>query len=325
MSSPDDYYDGLRKQYDELQELILEVSELQFLSMSPQDRAWLERFMSKLGAMEEKIQVEAQTLRAMEEESDVEAQPPKEALTQPVAVSQGRHRYNSEPRQRVKSAEFSSASRVDDDSPCGGSMAIQSRVRGTRNGGKAVSKSQHPPPQKTKSQASGDRHTHHDTTTSTAPRTNHDTPTADNDGEPPSKRRKLSIRSKQQTTLDNWTTAQSGKVKPPTKITVAQPKGQLLETINGVRTTLDTAENEVCRPTPRSNTPRSTSRVPQPDLHLSTNLAKQEDKRTLRSQDDGPRLKSELAIYFPNYEDIIFRCTQRAGIHHCRLEHLHHG
>jgi hypothetical protein len=31
-----------------------------------------------------------------------------------------------------------------------------------------------------------------------------------------------------------------------------------------------------------------------------------EEKRTLRSQDDGPRLKSELAVYFPNYEDVMF-------------------
>ncbi|KAG8623733.1 hypothetical protein KVT40_008709 [Elsinoe batatas] len=32
---------------------------------------------------------------------------------------------------------------------------------------------------------------------------------------------------------------------------------------------------------------------------------KSEDKRTLRSHDDGGRLKSELALYFPNYEDVI--------------------
>ena len=35
------------------------------------------------------------------------------------------------------------------------------------------------------------------------------------------------------------------------------------------------------------------------------------DKRTLRSQDEGPRLKSELAIYFPNYEDVILDAPQK--------------
>ncbi|PSK60649.1 hypothetical protein B9Z65_799 [Elsinoe australis] len=32
---------------------------------------------------------------------------------------------------------------------------------------------------------------------------------------------------------------------------------------------------------------------------------KSQDKRTLRSHDDGGRLKSELAVYFPNYLDVI--------------------
>ena len=31
----------------------------------------------------------------------------------------------------------------------------------------------------------------------------------------------------------------------------------------------------------------------------------QEDKRTLRSQGGGSRLRSELSLYFPNYDDII--------------------
>ena len=181
-------------------------------------------------------------------------------------------------------------------------MAIQSRGRATRTAGGQVSKTQHnPPPPKVHA---NDRQAQAQPPSlrSTA---NHRTPPGDSNGEPPAKRRKLSIRSKQ-TTLDDWTVAQSGQLKPPTKVSVAHPRGQLLETINGVRSTLDVAEDEVCQPTPRSNTPRSTSRVPQPELQLSTNVPKQEEKRTLRSQDDGPRLKSELAIYFPNYEDVIF-------------------
>ena len=179
-------------------------------------------------------------------------------------------------------------------------MAMQSRGRATRTAGGHVSKEQHkpPPPKGHAGDRQSQQHSLRNTTT-------HPPSPDDNNVEPPAKRRKLSIRSKQ-TTLDDFVNAKSGEVKPPTKVTVAHPRGQLLETINGVRTILDAAEDEVCRLTPRSGTPRSTGRVPQPELQLSTNVPKQEDKRTLRSQDDGPRLKSELAIYFPNYEDIIF-------------------
>ena len=179
-------------------------------------------------------------------------------------------------------------------------MALQSRVRATRTAGGHVSNQQHkPPPPKGHA---GDRQPQQHSTRTT---TNHPPSPADDNDEPPAKKRKLSIRSKQ-TTLDDFVNAKSGELKPPTKVSVAHPRGQLLETINGVRTTLDAAEDEVCRSTPRSGTPRSTSRVPQPELQLATNIPKQEEKRTLRSQDDGPRLKSELAIYFPNYEEIIF-------------------
>lgn len=132
-------------------------------------------------------------------------------------------------------------------------------------------------------------------------------PSDKNDDErPAAKRRKLSIRGKQQTTLDHFTTiAQSGTLhaiaKPPNKVTLSQPGGQQEETINGVRYELNVDASELGLPTPRGTTPVSTSTVtPKPAL------AKKEEKRTLRSQDEGPRLKSELAVYFPNYEDIIF-------------------
>ena len=37
------------------------------------------------------------------------------------------------------------------------------------------------------------------------------------------------------------------------------------------------------------------------------------DKRTLRSQDGGSRSKSELALYFPNYEELISTEPKEAG------------
>jgi hypothetical protein len=90
---------------------------------------------------------------------------------------------------------------------------------------------------------------------------------------------------------------------------VSQPHGQLVETVNGVRNQLNTTEDDL-DPTGLT-TPASEGKASK-TIASSTHpvgdvvSTKQEDKRTLRSQDEGPRLKSELAIYFPNYEDIIF-------------------
>lgn len=127
----------------------------------------------------------------------------------------------------------------------------------------------------------------------------------------PAKRRRLSIRSgttkTTQTKLD-----QHFIPKPPTTVTLQEPHGNLVQVVNGVRTTLDTTEDELLHPSPRPArvSSRRTTTSPQPPPQLQPGKQKQEDKRTLRSQDDGPRLKSELAIYFPNYEDIIFDVPQ---------------
>lgn len=127
----------------------------------------------------------------------------------------------------------------------------------------------------------------------------------DDDG-PPGKRRKLSIRNKQHTLDDNedFARAQITPLKPPTKLMVAQPHGNLLETVNGVRTVLDVAEDDLPLPRSGRNT-ASPEKLPKP-APTPQQITKQEDKRSLRSHDEGPRLKSELATYFPNYEDIIF-------------------
>lgn len=141
----------------------------------------------------------------------------------------------------------------------------------------------------------------------------------DADGRPAKRRRlSMSVRSstaaatknaagKTQTKLD-----QHFAPKPPSRVSLQEPHGQLVHTVNGVQTTLDIAEDELLRPSPKPEraSSRRTTRSPQPPpqhqlVHAPT-VQKKDDKRTLRSQDDGPRLKSELAVYFPSYEDIIF-------------------
>ncbi|KAK3709271.1 hypothetical protein LTR37_011009 [Vermiconidia calcicola] len=182
-------------------------------------------------------------------------------------------------------------------------MAVQSRSRATRTAGEKTHASRRPAPPRSDNNQQQQQHA--------SSQLSH--PSEFNDDEPPAKKRKLSIRSKQQSqsTLDHFTFAQSapgqgqgqGQPKPPTKVSVAQPHGRLIETVNGVQNVLDIDEDELALP---HATPKPKAAIALQPSSRSDAPAKQEDKRTLRSQDDGPRLKSELAIYFPNYEDIVF-------------------
>lgn len=139
---------------------------------------------------------------------------------------------------------------------------------------------------------------------------------------PPPKRRKLNLRHSAprpptQTTLDKFAFA-AAQPQPPSKISVDEPHGQLVETINGVRTALDVGEDELSLSSPKpQRMPRRATRSPVPapasvtanasnDAPGAQKEVKKEEKRTLRSQDEGPRLKSDLATYFPNYEDVMF-------------------
>lgn len=135
-----------------------------------------------------------------------------------------------------------------------------------------------------------------------------DTPSSllDTDGRP-GKRRKIEIRGPKQSTLDDWASKHASQSKPPTKVTVTQPHGQLVETLNGVKTELYLDGDDLAS---GLNDIATSSRVLQPANGSNVPVAKQEDKRTLRSQEQGPRLKSELAIYFEKYEDIIFDTPQ---------------
>ncbi|KAK3671274.1 hypothetical protein LTR78_008909 [Recurvomyces mirabilis] len=136
----------------------------------------------------------------------------------------------------------------------------------------------------------------------------------DGDGRP-AKKRKLSLRYRQ-TTLDQWHNQSDGVAKPPNAVTAIAPHGQLVETVNGVTTALDATLDDAVEvqaaarnvtPVPNRSPPAAaaaaTTAKPASD---NKELRKKEDRRSLRSHDDGPRLKSELAVYFPNYEDVVF-------------------
>jgi hypothetical protein len=77
--------------------------------------------------------------------------------------------------------------------------------------------------------------------------------------------------------------------RPPTKVVHREPHGELVRITNGVQTLLDTNADDV--PSGRS-TPRPGS---------------------LRSSDGGSRLKSDLAVYFSSYDDIIAGLPKPSG------------
>jgi hypothetical protein len=109
--------------------------------------------------------------------------------------------------------------------------------------------------------------------------------------------------------------------RPPTKVTVTQPHGELVRITNGVPALMGIAADDLstARSPPR---PRSAGRltVPTPTstpTSTSTSTAaaqtQAQDKRSLRSQDGGSRLKSDLAIYFSSYDDVIAGLPTQSG------------
>ena len=97
--------------------------------------------------------------------------------------------------------------------------------------------------------------------------------------------------------------------RPPTKVVHREPHGELVRITNGVQTLLDTEADHVPA---GSSTPRPGSAgklaVPAP-----TADPKSKDRRSLRSSDGGARLKSDLAMYFSSYDDIIAGLPKPSG------------
>lgn len=91
--------------------------------------------------------------------------------------------------------------------------------------------------------------------------------------------------------------------RPPIKVTVTQPHGELLSITNGVSRPLGIDVDDV--PSARS--------TPRPGSAGKSTPAAGQDKRSLRSHDGGSRLKSDLATYFSSYDDIIAGVPKPAG------------
>ena len=92
---------------------------------------------------------------------------------------------------------------------------------------------------------------------------------------------------------------------PPTKVTVTQPHGSLFETVNGVRARLNVTHDDLSSkaPTPRSESING----------RASSTGRPQEARSLRSKDGGSRIKSELAIYFGNYDEIINDAPRTPG------------
>lgn len=90
--------------------------------------------------------------------------------------------------------------------------------------------------------------------------------------------------------------------RPPSKVTVTQPQSELIRTTNGVPAVLGIRHDDVS--TPKSNGAAAGLTVPG---------QQSQDKRSLRSHDGGSRLKSDLSIYFANYDDIIADAPKAPG------------
>ncbi|KAH8725358.1 something about silencing, SAS, complex subunit 4-domain-containing protein [Phaeosphaeriaceae sp. PMI808] len=84
--------------------------------------------------------------------------------------------------------------------------------------------------------------------------------------------------------------------RPPTKIAVTQPHGELLAITNGVSAPGVDADDVQLQ---------SGQSTPRPSHLQSQSQSQSQDKRSLRSHDGGSRLKSDLAVYFSSYDDII--------------------
>jgi hypothetical protein len=115
---------------------------------------------------------------------------------------------------------------------------------------------------------------------------------------------------------------QRSRRRPPNNLTVAQPNGPVLETVNGVqrelgirdsdvRSKVDAAQSSTKDPKHSNNAKRTGNPAIARVKAITTTSTS--DKRSLRSHDGGSRLKSDLAIYFANYDDVITNAPKKPG------------
>lgn len=113
------------------------------------------------------------------------------------------------------------------------------------------------------------------------------------------KRRKLAIRESRQRTLDGFFSR---------NIVLARTVDK---TVNGVQREVEveaanTTNGNGAETTGKSKALHIKKKETQTGTKRDVLHDTKPDKRTLRSQDEGSRLRSELSTYFPNYEDVIF-------------------
>lgn len=129
-------------------------------------------------------------------------------------------------------------------------------------------------------------------------------------GDRPAKRLKLTLKGPKLAAVPadvGDTNATIPSPRPPVKLTLSEPHGPLLQTTNGVRKPLSVTEDSI----PASTSPSATTASALNPSQRQTR--KTSERRSLRSHDEGPRIKSELAVYFPNYEDIIYDSNKEPG------------
>ncbi|KAA8617209.1 SAS4 domain-containing protein [Pyrenophora tritici-repentis] len=142
-------------------------------------------------------------------------------------------------------------------------------------------------------------------------RSDHDSPCHDYGTKErrPMPARTHSSRKRPAAALDDDNDTDATGTRPPTKITVTRPHGQLLRITNGVQAPLDMHADDVpstsAPSTPRPGSSSEKLQAPSAVVPAPQSTASSQDKRSLRSHDGGSRLKSDLAVYFCNYDDII--------------------
>lgn len=103
--------------------------------------------------------------------------------------------------------------------------------------------------------------------------------------------------------------------RPPTGATVTQERKSQQKLVNGARKKgkasieKDNALSDRTKYKPADSEEKPGRKVWKAPIA--------QDKRTLRSQDGGTRVKSDLAIYFSNYDDIINDAPEQPG--RCRV------
>jgi len=99
--------------------------------------------------------------------------------------------------------------------------------------------------------------------------------------------------------------------RPPSKLAVTQPYGPLQQTIDGVTTDLKTPFGDSLSV---SDASLLGLKPPGQPAGSSKPANQSQEKRVLRSKDGASRTRSELAHFFPDYEEVVFGAPKEPGV-----------